>query len=316
MSGLFDKFKASPKPQNAAPPPPLSPLAARTTATAAQSSTAMSDDMFRKMRDFVYAQSGIYFVDAKKYLLEGRIAKRVEALKVAGFEEYYSYISSPLNRKQELPALFEAITINETYFFRNEPQFQALESIILPEIIKKKMDSPVKKLRLWSAASSSGEEAYTLAMIIAEQFKPRYPTMQVEIVGTDISPAVIAKAQQGVYQEYAVRNIPQNYLRKYFTRDTRGGYVLAPEIRSMVSFTRLNLYDTAAMRAMHLFDVIFCCNVLIYFDAQSKQQVVSHLYDGLNNGGYLFIGYSESLHSISKAFRIVHFPKTIAYKKD
>ncbi len=312
MSGLFDKFKASPRPQTAATTPSaLSTLAAKTAST-----TVMTEEMFRKMRDFVYAQSGIYFVDAKKYLLEGRIAKRIEALKMASFEEYYTFISSPINRKQEMPALFEAITINETYFFRNEPQFQALETIILPELLKKKLESPVKKLRLWSAASSSGEEAYTLAMIITEQFKPRYPSVQFEIVGTDISPAVIAKAQQGVYQEYAVRNLPQNYLKKYFSRDARGGYVLAPEIRSMVTFSRLNLYDTAAMRAMHLFDVIFCCNVLIYFDAQSKQQVVTHLYNGLNSGGYLFIGYSESLHSISKAFRIVHFPKTIAYKKD
>ncbi len=311
MSGLFDKFKASPKPQTAITPPVLPGLAARTAST-----TVMTDEMFRTMRDFVYTQSGIYFVDAKKYLLEGRVAKRIEALKMSSFEEYYAFIASPLNRRQELPALFEAITINETYFFRNEPQFQALETIILPELLKKKLASPIKKLRLWSAASSSGEEAYTLAMIIAEQFKPRYPSVQFEIVGTDISPAVVAKAQQGVYQEYAVRNLPQNYLRKYFTRDTRGGYVLVPEIRSMVTFSRLNLYDTAAMRAMHLFDVIFCCNVLIYFDAQSKQQVVTHLYDALNSEGYLFIGYSESLHSISKAFRIVHFPKTIAYKKD
>lgn len=293
-----------------APPVLPSTLAART------SSTVMSDDLFRKMREFVYTQSGIYFIDAKKYLLEGRVAKRIEALGLSSFEEYYSFISATQNRKQEMPALFEAITINETYFFRNEPQFQALESIIMPELLKKKLESPTKKFRLWSAASSSGEEAYTLAMIIAEQFKPRYPSIQFEIMGTDISPAVIAKAQTGVYQEYAVRNVPQNYLRKYFTRDPRGSYVLSRDVRSMVSFTRLNLYDTLAMRTMNSFDVVFCCNVLIYFDAQSKQQVVSHLYDSLNSGGYLFIGYSESLHSISKAFRIVHFPKTIAYKKD
>lgn len=311
MSGLFDKFKGLPSRQST-PAPSVPSLQHRAQA----GGHVMTDETFRKFRDFIYTQSGIYFIDTKKYLLEGRVAKRVESLGLAGFEEYFAYISSIVNRKQELPALFEAITINETYFFRNEPQFSALENIIAPELLKAKMNQPVKKFRLWSAASSSGEEAYTLAMIILEQFKPRYPSIQFEVVGTDISPAVIAKAETGVYQEYAIKNMPAYYLKKYFTRDSSGSYVVNSEVRNLVRFSRLNLYDNAAMRMMNTFDIIFCCNVLIYFDQQSKQQVIAHLYDSLNHGGYLFIGYSESLHGISKAFNIVHFPKTIAYKKE
>lgn len=312
MSNLFDKFKSTAKQQEtAAIKQPFSSLLSRTS-----DALSMTDEQFRKFRDFIYTQSGIYFIEAKKYLLEGRINKRLSALELASFDAYFTYISNPVNRQKELPALFESITINETYFFRNEPQFAALENIIIPELLKEKMTQPIKKFRFWSAASSSGEEAYTLAMIILEHFKPRFPSVQFEVVGTDISPAVVAKAQTGVYQEYAVKNMPKRYLDKYFTLDAKGAHVISPEVRKMVRFSRMNLYDITAMRSMRSFDIIFCCNVLIYFDQQSKQQVIAHLYDALNKGGYLFIGYSESLHGISKAFNIVHFPKTIAYKKE
>lgn len=276
----------------------------------------MDDATFKKFRDFVYEQCGISFTENKKYLLEGRIAKRLEAHNLTSFDDYYRLISNSTSARDELPNLFEVVTINETYFFRNPPQFEALEQVILPEIMKAKMaQGGNKKLRIWSAASSSGEEAYTMSMLILEKIRPQFPGMQFEIVASDINTAVLEKARTGVYKEYSVRNMPAHYLNKYFTQEG-DKYILTPEVRNQVKFMCVNLYDTPTMRSMTGFDVIFCCNVLIYFDTQAKQQVVANLYDALNKGSYLFIGYSESLHGVSKAFKLVHFPKTIAYKKE
>ncbi|MCS6807568.1 MAG: protein-glutamate O-methyltransferase CheR [Bacteroidota bacterium] len=275
----------------------------------------MDEQTFKKFRDFIYEQCGISFTENKKYLLEGRIAKRLEAHNLSTFEEYFELLSNSASAREELPSLFEVVTINETYFFRNPPQFEALEQVILPEIIATKQAQASKKVRIWSAASSSGEEAYTISMLILERIKPQFPGFTFEIIGSDINTTVLEKARSGVFKEYSVRNMPEYYLNKYFTRDG-DKYILLPEVQSQVKFMWINLYDTPTMRTMIGFDVIFCCNVLIYFDTVAKQQVVADLYDALNKGGYLFIGYSESLHGVSKAFKLVHFPKTIAYKKE
>lgn len=153
-----------------------------------------------------------------------------------------------------------------------------------------------------------------MAMVITERIKPMFPNIQFQIVGTDINNAVIDSARNGLYREYAIRNVPPNYMQKYFTKNG-DLYQLSDSIKRMVSFQYLNLYDTQGMKQMQNFDVIFCCNVLIYFDTASKQQVVASLYDSLNKNGYLFIGYSESLHGISKAFQLVHLPRALAYVK-
>jgi chemotaxis protein methyltransferase CheR len=172
-----------------------------------------------------------------------------------------------------------------------------------------------RKLRVWSAASSSGEEAHTIAMIYLERLRPRYPGLDLEVVGTDINTTVLETARKGVYRDYSVRNMPAQYLNKYFrTEDSR--FFVKDEVRQHVRFEFLNLSDQVRMKQMTSFDIIFCCNVLIYFDQKSKIQVVSNLYDALNRGGYLFIGYAESLHGISTAFKLVNFPKTVAYKKE
>jgi chemotaxis protein methyltransferase CheR len=211
--------------------------------------------------------------------------------------------------------LFDAVTINETFFFRNEPQFDAFAGTLVPEVIRGGTQNGHSKLRVWSAASSSGEEAYTLAMIFLERIRPKYPWIELEITGTDINSAVIENARKGVYRSYSVRNMPAMYLNKYFIAE-ESRYRLKDEVKQLVRFEQRNLYDRLHMQSMTGFDVIFCCNVLIYFDAQSKVQVVSSLYDGLNRGGYLFIGYAESLHGISTAFKLVSFPKAVAYKKE
>ncbi|MCX7984320.1 MAG: protein-glutamate O-methyltransferase CheR [Bacteroidetes bacterium] len=274
----------------------------------------LSDEVFRLLRDFIYQKTGIYFQDTKKYLLEGRIGKRIQLLDMSGFDEYLQLLRGPQGT-HELPFLYEAVTINETYFFRNEPQFDVFERILIPEIITRHQYNGRPRVRIWSAASSSGEEAYTVALIYLERLKPKYPLLDIEIIGTDINNAVLDVARAGVYSEYSIRNVPRPYLDKYFEYEG-GKYYLADHVKQLVRFEHLNLYDRNKMRRMTHFDVVFCCNVLIYFDMKSKIQVVSDIYDAMNSGGYLFIGYAETLHGISSAFKLINFPKTVVYKKE
>lgn len=275
----------------------------------------MSDEMYQLLREFIYTLTGIYFQDNKKYLLEGRLSKRIQVLNLPTYESYLQLIKFGTRRAEEMKFLYDAVTINETFFFRNEPQFDAFEHTLVPQLAAGKRTGGKNSLRVWSAASSSGEEAHTIGMIFLEKLKPSYPWLDIEIVGTDINSGVIETARQGIYREYAVRNTPKHYLEKYFTMDDNR-FVLDEKVRKLARFEHLNLYDRPKMRMMSRFDIIFCANVLIYFDAKSKIQVVSGLYDALNPGGYLFIGYAESLHGISTAFKLMNFPKTVAYKKE
>lgn len=276
---------------------------------------AMSEATFRELREVIYRQSGIYFTDSKKYLLEGRIAKRLGALGMKSFDQYVELLQSAgVHARSEMRDIYNAITINETYFFRSEAQFDVLKDVLLPEIIKSKTGA-LKTVKIWSAASSTGEEAYTIAMMLLEKVKPFYPNVQFEIWGSDISDSVLDAARRGIYRDYAIKNMPPEYLAKYFKKQG-DVYELREDVKRMVKFVNLNLYDTNALRIMRNFDVVFCCNVLIYFDLPSKQQVVSHLYDALNKNGYLFIGYSESLQGVTKSFKLVHLPKALVYKKE
>ena len=241
--------------------------------------------------------------------------KRINYLGIESYEEYYEYLKFKSSGNQEKKYLFEAITINETYFFRNQAQLDALVTNIIPELLNSKAKFGKQKLRIWSAASSSGEEAYSIAIIINDLLKPKYPMLEVEIVGTDIDHSVIETAKSGIYKEYSIRNIPAYYLKKYF-KSYDNIYELIPAIKNMAVFKNLNLIDDSEMRAMSNFDIIFCANVLIYFDLKAKIKVINHLYNSLGKGGYLFIGYAETLHMISKAFSIINYPKTIVYKKE
>jgi len=291
------------------------PLAVAIRLPGSVASPKMSDEIFRLIRTFIYQNTGIYFQDNKKYLLEGRLGKRLQLIGLETFESYFQHIRFSTQRMTEMKFLYEAVTINETFFFRNEPQFEAFERTLIPQLLAAKKSVGRTKLRIWSAASSSGEEAYTLAMIYLEKLRPKYPMLDVEIVGTDISSGVIETARSGIYREYSVRNMPKMYLQKYF-ECVDGRFHIDPQAKKLVRFEHFNLYDRGRMRAMGHFDVIFCANVLIYFDVQSKVQVVSDLYDNLNPGGFLFIGYAESLHGISSAFKLISFPKTVAYQKE
>lgn len=276
----------------------------------------MSSTLFENIRKYIYENCGIYFQDNKKYFLESRLQRRMNYLGLKSFEEYFDSLRFGANGANEKKYFYEAITINETFFFRNQPQLDALASQILPAIIASKQAQGKNKIRIWSAASSSGEEAYSVAMTFQDLIKPRYPNFELEVFGTDINNAVVETANAAVYRDYSIRNTPPYYLKKYFKPGSNGSFEVHPDIKKMASFKIMNLYDEAAMRAMFNFDVIFCANVLIYFDQASKIKVIANLYNSLNKGGCLFIGYSETLHGISKAFKLMSYPNTVGYKKE
>ena len=279
------------------------------------SNITLERSVFDSWRKYIYEICGIYFQDNKKYLLESRLQKRINHLNLTSFEAYLDYLKyNPLGsfeRKQ----LYNAITINETFFFRNPQQFSAITDKVLPEIIEEKLKNKQNKIKIWSAASSSGDEAYTMAILINELFAAKYPTLTFEIIGTDIDDKIIEVAKNAVYKEYSIRNTPPKYLSKYFTLEQNQFYVLNPKIKNMVKFKNLNLYDSAGMSAMTNYDLIICANVLIYFDTESKKKVLNSMYNSLSNNGYLFIGYSESLMNITQKFKSVNFVKATAYKK-
>lgn len=275
----------------------------------------MSYELFNQWRQFIYEKTGIYFQNNKKYLLESRLMRRLLHLKMNSYEDYLEFIRNTPQGKYELRYLYDSITINETFFFRNQAQLDALVLKVIPELIIQKRNNGQNKIKIWSAAVSSGEEAYSVAMMINDFISNKYPDFEFEIIGTDLSNTALEAAVKGVYSEYSVRNVPIQFLKRYF-RKIENNYEISPMIKGMVDFKNLNLYEDIAILGMGNLDVIFCANVLIYFDQNSKIKVINNLYRSLNKNGYLFIGYSESLHGISKAFKIISFPKTVGYKKE
>jgi chemotaxis protein methyltransferase CheR len=291
------------------------PMVQDTTNLGGKIAPKISDKDFEILRDYIYNLCGIYFHNSKKYFLESRLARRMEVNGSKTHLDYYNLIKSPGSGNGELKKLLDEITTNETCFFRNMPQLSALENKLLPEVVAAKSKIGFRKLRIWSAGSSSGEEAYTMAMILAEKRATLLKDWIIEIVGTDINETVLAMAREGVYNAYSVRNTPDFYLKKYFKQEGPERFVLSPEIKKFASFSFLNLYDDTKMLFMKSFDFIFCANVLIYFDTASKSKVVQHFYNNLQPYGYFFVGQSESLHGVNENFKTVHFPGGFTYKK-
>lgn len=275
----------------------------------------LSDKDFEFFRDFIYNHCGMYFHSSKKYFLESRLSRRLEATNAPSLIAYMGMLKDTRTKSDEMLKLLDEITTNETCFFRNPPQLKALENVFLPEVVATKGKIGFRKLRIWSAGSSSGEEAYTMAMLLLEKRTSILKDWIIEIVGTDISETILAQARDGVYSAYSVRNTPDFYKKKYFREEPGGRFVLSPDVKKLVSFNHLNLYEDAKMVFMKSFDFIFCANVLIYFDLASKTKVVQHYYNNLQPYGYFFVGQSESLHGVNDKFKTVHFPGGFAYKK-
>jgi chemotaxis protein methyltransferase CheR len=267
-----------------------------------------------RIRDMIYQTAGIFHPDNKLHLLQDRCWLRMKELKVQNLREYSECLTTRLNWQAELIALLNEITIGETSFFRNQPQLDALYRIVIPKILAAKSQLPLRRLRIWSAGCSTGEEPYTLRMLALEEANGLLKDWSTEILATDLNERSLIHAQEGVYGSYSTRNLTPAYRDRYFF--PQGDKLQVNRAaRSNISFSRLNLSDDSRMKLMNSMDAIFCCNVLIYFDLASKRRVIQHFYNNLLPHGYLFLGHSESLFGVNDDFRLVHLPGATAYVK-
>ena len=270
----------------------------------------LEEDVFRLIRDFVRDYCGIYFDDDSRYLLEKRLSRRIRIHHFSNFREYYRYLLYNKNRDEELAAIIDIITVNETYFFREQNQLKAFSEEILPEL--KKTNKDRKRLRIWSAGCSTGEEPYTLAMLILE--KGLFPDWHIEIFGSDINQRVLQVARTGAYRKNSFRTTEPHFLRKYFKAD-EGSDRISDGVKQYVNFSHLNLLDPFKVKLVGKMDVVFCRNVLIYFDHPSRRKVIDMFYERLVDGGYLLLGHAESLINISTAFTLKHLKYDMVYQK-
>jgi chemotaxis protein methyltransferase CheR len=270
----------------------------------------LPDDVFRLMRDQIYKRTGMWFNDSTKYLLQKRLSPRAKELNFDSFQKYFYFLQYDPRAEAEFDQIYDLVTTNETYFFREPAQLAAFIEEIVPDILAKK---PVKKIRIWSAGCSSGEEPYSLAILLEES--GYYAHGAFEIFASDINQQVLSKARKGHYRESAFRATSAPLREKYFLREADGSFKIRDEVRNRVSFGRLNLYDEARVSLLGHLDVIFCRNVIIYFDDISKKHVVSNFYNRLTDGGYLLLGHSESLISLSTQFKLRHLKNDMVYQK-
>jgi chemotaxis protein methyltransferase CheR len=273
------------------------------------------DPVYRQIRDLVYKVSGIYKAEEKLYLLADGCGRRMKLLGSRSPRDYWDHLTAHPSRDGELRQLLNEITIGETCLFRSQPQLDALRKVILPEIVSEKAKQITKRIRIWSAGCSTGEESYTLAMNMLEENEHLLKGWTVEILATDLNDRSVETAKAGIYGDYALRNTSDYYKLKYFLPVDERKLQVRPEVKKLISFSRLNLQDDSKMLFMKGMDLILCCNVLIYFDGASKAKVISHFFSNLNFGGYFFLGTSESLMKLNDQFHLVHFPGTIAYWK-
>ena len=274
----------------------------------------ISAEHLEKLAQQIYRKLGLYFDDKKNYFLKTRVAKRMAALGMDDPNDYVFTVSYADTNGLEMQALANLVTTNETYMFREYDQLQGFANYCLPEVLSAKQDRGEKSLRIWCAGCSSGEEAYTLAMIVQEVF-PQSLSWDCKIVATDIDENMLQKVAAARYGQRSVNDVPQEYKDKYLIAEGEG-YVVRRRTAALVEPRHLNLNDRMALRSMRGFDFIFCRNVLIYFDDLSRKSVVDHFYNALNPGGYIFLGHSESIGRVTTAFKLRRFENHLVYVKE
>lgn len=270
----------------------------------------LSDAEFKKFSDLIYRHVGIYMKQEKKELLNARLGKRLRECRLDSFQEYFELISRPDQQNREFIKFLDSVSTNFTSFFREVSHFEYLAKYVLPELVANKGGN--REFVFWSSASSSGEEPYTLAIFLNE-FGKLNPGFRYRIMATDISTRVLALAAHGVYPIEQTSKVPHDILKRYFQKGvgaSTGKVKVKEELRRAVTFQRFNLMDDFPWHGE--MDVIFCRNVMIYFDRQTQERLIGKFHQCLNKGGYLFIGHSESISSIKHDFIQV---EATTYKK-
>jgi chemotaxis protein methyltransferase CheR len=270
----------------------------------------ISDEDFRKFQEYFYRKTGLQFDHTKRYFVDKRLVERIELNGCDSFRSYFTMLRFQASG-EELQRLTNLMTVNETYFFREDYQFECLVRSILPDIVRRREAG--LPIRIWSIPSSSGEEAYSIAIYLLE-FWPGLATWDIEIISSDIDTEILAHARKGLYSARSVQHLPPWILNKHF-KHTVAGYQISQDLREAVEFTRVNLSEPADTRPYRNFDIIFCRNLLIYFDELSRKAAAETFYDALRPGGYVCLGHSESMSRISNIYKIHKFPEAIVYQK-
>lgn len=271
------------------------------------STIAISEHEFTALRDLIRERFGIYYDDSKQFLLQSRLQTRLLKCRLPNFAGYHHYLVASPEREGEWSELASVLSNNETYFFRERAQLDVLVTDVLDESMR--AGTP---LRVWSSACSTGEEPYTIAMMLKETH--RTTPSSVVLRATDLSPRALERAATGFYRELSFRATPPEVVQKYF-RPFEGGFFINDEIKHMVEFSRLNLMDQRAVEAMGPFDAIFCRNVLIYFEKPTQKRVVEAFAQALRPGGFLFLGHAESIMRLTDRYDPVVNPKAIYYRR-
>jgi chemotaxis protein methyltransferase CheR len=273
------------------------------------SATPLNPDEIRRLCEFLYGRTGMIFGESKRYYIERRVADRMSATGMRTFRAYVSHVQAS---ESEVEHLINIFTVNETYFYREEHQLHCLGRSLLPDIVRNR--KPGDLVRIWSVPCSTGEEPYSIAIWLLENW-PMVDAYHIEIVGSDIDTRVLVEAESGIYGERALSRLPPGMIERYFEPPHEGQRRLIQDLRESVKFTSVNLVDRGSVAAQGRFDIVFCRNVLIYFDDASRLLAANNLYDALNPGGYICLGHTESMNRISKQFSLRRFEDAIVYQR-
>ncbi|MGS0765011.1 CheR family methyltransferase [Syntrophomonas curvata] len=271
-------------------------------------------EYFIKLRNLIYERTGISYEENKIYYIKKRLQQRMDAGGFERVEDYIRHLKIFDPKGREFQELMNLLTVNETYFFREFSQLQVFAESCLEEITREKLDAGSRTIKVFCAGCSTGEEPYTLGIILREMLDG-FSAWRVLIKAVDIDENVLKVARRGVYDRRSVKDVPQAYLKEYFTAPSAEEYAISQNIKDMVAFEHLNLMDRKALRYEEDYDFVFCRNVLIYFDDVSRKQVVDKFYGMLRRGGFIFLGHAESLSRISTAFRIRRLNEQIVYQR-
>lgn len=268
-------------------------------------------DDFKLIREIIYNYAGIYISDDYQSIFMRRLERRLLSLSMDSFHDYYYFLKYNQPNNDELRKLMDVITIKETYFFREIDQMKTLMSEVIPELRQKKQGETIK---IWSAGCATGEEPYTIAMLCLEKGY-HIGNSRVEIYANDISQEAIQKAKQGIYKQSSFRSIDPAYTQRFFSPLSDGAMQIRYEVKELLNFFCINLQEKNRLTFLPLFDVIFCRNVIIYFDDESKRQVIESFHKKLQAHSLLFLGHSESLINFTHLFKLRHFYHSLAYQK-
>jgi chemotaxis protein methyltransferase CheR len=264
----------------------------------------------RRLCEFLYRRTGMLFSDDKRYYIDRRLNERMAASGSSSFQSYFALLRSDFDR--EIEHLVNAFTVNETYFFREEHQLRCMTSDLLRAVTRDR--PPDEPIRIWSVPCSTGEEPYSIGIWLMENF-PEVDNYQIEIVGSDIDTRALASAAEGIYGARALMKLPRELVARYFEGVTADTYRIDPGLRDSIHFTKVNLVDPREMARHRNFDIVFCRNVLIYFDDASRRIAAENLFDCLRPGGFICLGHSETMSRISSLFRVCRYPDAIVYQR-